>query len=68
MYWTSPVFKWLKVVRFAKGPVFKWYLNTRLISLVFEWLGCVVTILMLEMRTIYAKSTIQNWTFEMLFG
>ena len=43
----SWVFKWSKAVRFAKGLVFKWHLNTGLNSPVFEWLGCVITIIML---------------------
>ena len=55
-YWTSLVFKWSKVVRFANGPVFK-------------WLGCVIIILMLrnyhsyvlpfEYRTL--KSPVFRW-------
>ena len=47
-YQTSPVLKWSKVVWFANGLVFKWNLNTGLKSPLFEWLGCVITILMLR--------------------
>ena len=46
--WTSPVFKWSKVVRFANGLVFEWHLNTGQKSPVFKWLGCVITIIMLR--------------------
>ena len=50
-------------VRFANGPVFKWHLNTILNSLVFQWLGWVITIIMLW----YCHSYIlpfENWTLK----
>ena len=42
------VFKWSKVVWFANDLVFEWHLNIIQKSPVFEWLGCVITIIKLQ--------------------
>ena len=44
----SPVFKCSEVVWFANGLGFEWHLITGHKSPVFEWLGCVINIIMLR--------------------